>query len=202
MGAPRDQAGPPKADETQFSLPEGSTAWCDIPTPTKPHQTVGTLGLAGTPNTLECAGPTGRGTWVPQTHGMEGDNPSFPKAGEAPYLGIVMDLHPPGEDKRTPSFPTWPEETPRPGLPPFHSSEPVGIPQARDRLCVQGWAPEDRQAPPSHSVTGDPSVQGRRVEDPPQKGTLWGPLPSTHWARGHPVLPFKGFVSPSPERDL
>lgn len=196
MGAPRDQAGPPKADGTQFSLTEGNTARCDIPTPTKPHQTVGTLGLARTPDTLGCAGTPGRGTWVPQSNGTEGDNPSFPKAGEAPYLGIIMDLHPPGEGRRIPSFSTWPEETPRPT--PFHSSGPVGIPQARDSPCVQGWAPKERQAPPSHSATGDPSGQGRRAEDPPQKGTLWRPLPSTPWARGHPALP----LCPPPQKGI
>lgn len=81
-------------------------------------------------------------------------NPSFPKAGGAPYLGIVMDLHPPGEGRRAFSFPTGPEETPRPGVPPLQS--PGTAPAF----------PEDRQGPPSHGVT-----------DPPEKGTLWRPCP-------------------------
>lgn len=197
--SPNLQGRPPKVDGTPFSPPEGNTARCDIPTPSKPHQTVGTPGLAGTPNTLGCAGTPGRGTWGSQTSGTEGDNPSFPKAGEAPYLGIVMDLHPPGEGRRTPSFPTGPEGTPRPGVPPLHSQGQWGSPRARTSPAFKGGPL--RTDKDLHPTVPQGTPQGRRAEDPPQKGTLWGPLPSTPGARDPHLLPFKGFVSPSAERD-
>lgn len=176
MEAPWGQAGRPKADGTQFSLPEANAARCDIPTPTKPHQTVGTLGLVRTPSALGCAGTPGRGTWATQTNGTEGDNPSFP------CLGIVTDLHPPGEGRRTPSFPTWPEKTSRPGFPPLHCPGPGGSPRP-------GTAPVFK---------GGPLRTDRHLHPTSDRNPVGN---SGSWARDSHALPFKGFVSPFPERD-